>query len=509
MKETKILKPMEKNKDQSENTNRLYNSLGSARLLMFLLVCFGTFQSMLSQTDSLYRYLEIAAGNNPVVKQRFIQYKAALQKIPQAGSLSDPQLDIGVYITPMELMSGNQVADLRLMQMFPWFGVLRNAKDEMSQMANAGFEQFRDAKLQVFYDVQRTWFELYKIRQDISISEKNLEILKTIERLALIRYKTGSVSSGGSTSSRQSMPSGSSVNPQTGGAGMQGMTGSQPGSGSSTLPSSQSAGQMQSANMGAASGGSLSDLYRIQIETGDLENNIGLLKDSEQAVVARFNSFLNRPPLFEVYTSDTLMADTLAISLSTVSDSINQNNPMLKMIQFEKKSYEARRKMATGMGYPMIGLGVNYSVINSSEMSQSDMNGKDMIMPMVSITIPVYRKKYNSAKKEAELLGDAAEQNYQATLNSLQAEYYQAVQQFLDAKRRVKLYNEQSQLASRSLEIMLKSFSASASDLTDVLRVRQQKLDYELNKVAAVADLNTSVALLKRLMSSNQVKENK
>jgi outer membrane protein TolC len=500
---------MKKNKVQYKTMTRLIINLKSVQLLVFLLMCSGAIQPLFSQDDSLYKYLEIAAGNNPVVRQKFIQYKAALQKIPQAGSLSDPQLDIGVYLSPMELLSGNQVADLRLMQMFPWFGVLRNAKDEMSQMANAGFEQFRDAELQVFYDVQRTWYELYRIRQDISISEKNLDILKTIERLALIRYKTGSVSSGGSTSSRSSMPSGSSSNQSSGSSGMQGMRG-QPGSGiSSAGQSSQSAGQMQSSNMGSGAGGSLSDLYRIQIETGDLENNIGLLKNSEQTVVARFNSFLNRSPLSEVYTSDTLLADTLGIEITTVPDSINQNNPMLKMIQYEKKSYDARKRMAKGMGYPMVGLGINYSVINRSEMSQSDMNGKDMIMPMVSITLPVYRKKYNAQKKEAELLGDAAEQNYQATLNSLRTDYYQAVQQYLDAKRRLKLYDEQSQLASRSLEIMLKSFSASASDLTDVLRVRQQKLDYELNRIAAVADLNTSVALLKRLMSSNQVTETK
>jgi outer membrane protein TolC len=501
---------MEKNEIQHRYMNRLIISLKSLKLYIFLLICSGAFQPAFSQDDSLYKYLEIAAGNNPVVRQRFIQYKAALQKVPQAGSLSDPQLDIGVYLSPMELLSGNQVADLKLMQMFPWFGVLRNAKDEMSQMANAGFEQLRDAKLQVFYDVQRTWYELYRIRQDISISEKNLDILKTIERLALIRYKTGAVSSGGSTSTRSSMPSGSSSNQaSSGGSGMQGMSG-QPGSGAfSTGQASQSTGQMQSSGMESGPGGSLSDLYRIRIETGDLENNIELLKNSEQTVVARFNSFLNRPPLSEVYTSDTLLADTLGISLATVTDSINQNNPMLKMIQYEKKSYEARKRMAKGMGYPMVGVGINYSVINSSEMSQSDMNGKDMIMPMVSITLPVYRKKYNAQKKEAELLGDAAEQNYQATLNSLHTEYYQAVQQYLDAKRRVKLYGEQSQLASRSLEIMLKSFSASASDLTDVLRVRQQKLDYELNRIAAVSDLNTSVALLKRLMSSNQVTETK
>ena len=90
----------------------------------------------------------------------------------------------------MELVNGNQVADIRLMQMFPWFGVLKNARDEMSLMAKAKFELFRDAKLQVFYDVQRNWYELYKIQKDISISEKNMEILKIIERLALVKFKS-------------------------------------------------------------------------------------------------------------------------------------------------------------------------------------------------------------------------------------------------------------------------------------------------------------------------------
>ena len=63
-----------------------------------------------------------------------------MQKVPQVGSLPDPELSLGVFLSPMELVSGNQVADIRLMQMFPWFGVLKNAKDEMSLMANAKYE---------------------------------------------------------------------------------------------------------------------------------------------------------------------------------------------------------------------------------------------------------------------------------------------------------------------------------------------------------------------------------
>jgi outer membrane protein TolC len=176
-------------------------------------------------------------------------------------------------------------------------------------------------------------------------------------------------------------------------------------------------------------------------------------------------------------------------------------NPMLGMLDLEKQSIEARKKMVTRMGYPMVGLGLNYSLIGKTQfpMGPPSMNGKDMIMPMVVFTLPVYRKKYNAMQNEAELMKTATSQSYQATANSLQAEYYQAVQLYQDAKRRIKLYDIQYNLASKSLDLMLKSFTVSSSGLTDVLRIRQQTLDYELKEVEAIADFNTAVAWLKRL----------
>ncbi len=471
-------------------------------LFLFISIYFLLFPSISfsSQPDSLLKYLEIAARNNPAVLQRFTEYQAALQKIPQA-SLPDPQLDLGVFITPMELMGGNQVADMRLMQMFPWFGVLKNARDEMSLMAKAKFELFRDTKLQVYYDVRKTWYELFRIRKDISISEKNIEILRVIERLALVKYKAPSSGVSGSVPMQPVMQLQPNLSmPSNAGSGMQGMGGNQSGQGN--ISSGQAAGSMEPGSMiSAGDGTGLADLYRIQIETGDLVNNIAGLKDLEQNIVARFNSYLNRPPSAVVYTGTILLPDTLEMDLSVVTDSIQKNNPMLNMLNYEREAYQARKKMVTGMGYPMVGLGLNYSVIGRSDMATPSMNGNDMIMPMVSVTLPIYRKKYNAMREEAVLLSQANSYNYNAVSNSLNTEYYSAIQLYQDARRRIKLYEDQYLLASKTLDIMLKSFSASAVSLTDVLRVRQQTLDYELKQAEAFTDLNTARALLVRLMA--------
>jgi outer membrane protein TolC len=263
---------------------------------------------------------------------------------------------------------------------------------------------------------------------------------------------------------------------------------------------------MQSNSMGSASASSgLTDLYRIQIEIGDLENNIALLRNQQSTIIARFNSYLNRPVQSAVVVIDTLKPDTLSVSLFAVSDSMLRYNPMLGMLQYEQKSLDARKKMVARMGYPMVGLGLNYSLINKSEMSTSPMNGKDMIMPMVSLTIPINRKKYKAMRTEADLLKTATIQNYTATANSLQTEYYQAIQLYQDAQRRIKLYSNQYSLSNKTLEIMLKSFATSESGLTDILRIRQQTLDYEFKQVEAVTDYNTAIAWLKRLMAFLQI----
>ena len=127
---------------------------------------------------------------------------------------------------------------------------------------------------------------------------------------------------------------------------------------------------------------------------------------------------------------------------------------------------------------------------------------------MVKMTLPIYRKKYRSMQKEADLLSRSSAEKFSAASNDLQAEYYQAVQTYRSARRSISLYDAQYQLASKTFDLMLRSFSTNGANLTDLLRVRQQTLDYELKREEAAADLNTSVALLRRLMASSDLNQN-
>jgi outer membrane protein TolC len=362
----------------------------------------------------------------------------------------------------------------------------------MSLMANAKYESLRDSKLQTAFNIQKVWYEIYQISQQIEIAKDNHETLKSIERLAITRYKTTPTGNSAGSAPVISQNSRSNSSPQSMGSMEQANNGNI----TSNVPDAG----MNSSSMGTTgSSFGLPDIYRIQIEIGDLRNNMAYLESQLKVLVAQLNSYMNRPSGSIIVSPDTLIADSLKYPLHLVKDSMLVNNPMLAMLNFEKQSLEARKKMVSKMGYPMIGLGLNYTIIKKDEMSQEKMNGKDMVMPMISTTIPIYRKKYKSMKNEADYLIQASQSNMEATAHALEVEFEQAVQLYEDALRRRQLYDEQRKLSQKSLDIMFKKFSASSADLTDVLRFRQQVLDYGFKYTEALVDLKTSEAWINRL----------
>jgi outer membrane protein TolC len=475
--------------------NRLKNMMRrGAVVFMGLFIFMNT--PLYSVQDSLKTYMRYAIRNNPAILQKFTEYRAALEKIPQAAGLPDPELDLSYYLMPMELVNGRQIADASLMQMFPWFGVLKSAKDEMSNMALAKLEEYREESLRVLFDIESVWYDLYRARKSVELTGRNIEILEGIEEIALIRYKT----SPGSSGSFSPQPRRQGTNqPAQGGSGMPGMQTTAPGMVSQSQV--QQAMPMQDPGMGPAGGSGLAELYRIRMEAAELENSIASLKDLEKTIVAKFNLLLDRKADDPVVTTDTLSADSLAVSFAA-TDAFG-NNPMLEMIRFEKKSYEAREQMTRKMGYPMVGLGVGYSIIGKTGMAESPMNGADMLMPMISVSLPVWRKKYNAMRQEATLMSESADFRYRNTSNELLTEHYEIVRQYHDALRRIDLYHRQHELASNTLELLLTGYSVSSAGLTDILRVRQQLLDYEMRELESVTDFCKAVASLKRLMATN------
>src|SRR5690606_41804797 len=158
--------------------------------------------------------------------------------------------------------------------------------------------------------------------------------------------------------------------------------------------------------MDSGSGSGMSEVLRIQLELVQIENNIESLHAQIKAEKAKFNAFLNREVTEEINIGNEINKVIFLFGEEEALRAMETNNPMLGMITEEGLAYKAKAEMDKKMSYPMIGLGVQYMVIgktNDPMFGMGNMNGKDMIMPMVSVSMLLFRQNYISEKTECRL----------------------------------------------------------------------------------------------------------
>ena len=404
--------------------------------------------------DSLNHYLEVAALNNPGLNADFLAYKASLERVEQAGRWSDPQLDIGFFLKPMDIVGGSQVADFTLMQMFPWFGTKKAARTEATHMAQMAYEEFRESRDMLFLEVYSQWYTLSSLKQQLKNNNDNLQLLSQLEQLARQKMSTASTMSN---------------------------------------------------EMGGSSG--LSSVLRVQLEIAEIENNIESILSEIEAEKAKFNSLLNRPSEVDVMVPDTIIKVPFIFNEAEAIHEIESQNPMLGMIVEEEQAYRAKSEKDKKMSYPMLGIGLQYMVIGKSSSPTMDqnnhngMNGMDMVMPMVSISLPIYRNKYKAKQRESRYMWESAQEKYNNILNSLQSDLFKFKHQFDNAERQIALYQKQKNLALTAYQLILQEFVTAKSDLTNVIEVQRQLLDYKIKEAEAIADYNIKVAEINSLRS--------
>lgn len=464
--------------------------------------------------DSLSHYLEAAATGHPSLNSYFLAYRAALQKITQAGAYPDPELEMGMFLEPMEIIGGRQVAEFKLMQMFPWFGTRKAAESEATHMARMAFEKFRETRDNLFLEVSTQWYRLCSLKQKLLNYQQNRALLLNLEQLALRKFSSPSgASSGGSVGSELSSPVQPSSSVGTGGMSSMPSMGWNVASQSAAqrIGGSMSSSGGMSGSMNSGSSEGMSNVLRIQLEIAGINNSIESVRSELEAEKARFNALLNRGATSQVAVPDTFGQVVFLFDTDSILSQIGNQSPMLAMLQEEERVYQSKAEMDKKMGYPMFGVGMQYMLNQESRnpmFSMDNMNGKDMLMPMISVTIPVVRDKYRARQLESSYLEQAARERYTQTFNTLAAEWYKTKHLLDDASRKIALYTQQSELAQTTANLTVREFIAGKTNLSDVILIHRQLLDYQLNKAEAVAEYNTMASAVKRLLSFSETEQN-
>lgn len=387
--------------------------------------------SSLSFAQSLEEYFKMAADNNPGLKAVYYEYEAALQKVPQVSTLPDPVFSFGYFVSPVETRVGPQKVRFSLTQMFPWFGTLKAQGNAAALMAEAKFQSFIDARNKLYLQVASAYYPLYEWKDWIRIEQENISILESYKNIATQKYKTGT--------------------------------------------------------------GAMVDVLRVDIMLKDAQTNLYILRDKEKPLLTAFNKLLNRYENELVQISDTLKSDILTDDFR--KDSLIDSNPKLKALDLKFQSSKAAEVAAQKQGLPRIGIGLDYVVVGEGQNSTMSDNGKDVFMPMVSVSIPIFRRKYNASVKEARLMQESYTYQKQEVANTLISEYEMVRFQVQQQLQLLSLYEQQIQTSQQSLNLLFTSYGNSGKEFEEVLRMQQQLLKYR--KMTSTALVQYHIALEK------------
>jgi len=392
--------------------------------------------------SSLEEMLIYAALNNPELRAAFEEWKASLEKVPQLRSLPDPKLQYGYFIRKVETRVGAQRQKFGISQSLPFPSKLHLKADAALEEAEKKRQNFELLKLNLLTSVKKNYMEYYYITQAIKITGENIQLLKQMEGVAQTAYKVGKAP--------------------------------------------------------------FSSVIKAQLELGKLENRIQSLKDMKRPQEAKINALLSRSTL-EPLPMPKLPVDVLSeISPNKSSRLLLDHNPELRILELEIARNKTLVSLAKKNHLPDISVGLDYIDTDDAMMSDVTDSGKNPILAMVSISIPLWFHKYKAGVREAEA-------NYQASLdkrknreNQLVAELDMAHFAARDADRKINLYkNTLIPKAREALEVARKAFTTGKGDFLELVDSERALLEFDLNLERARTDKGKYLAEIEKLTGKN------
>ena len=233
----------------------------------------------------------------------------------------------------------------------------------------------------------------------------------------------------------------------------------------------------------------LVDVLRVDIMIKEAQTNLEILNKQEPALKSWLNSILNRKYDEKIEMVQEL--NVIELPLGYRKESI-ATNPLLQELELKKQASEVGIEIARKQGLPNFGVGVEYVFMGSGMNNE----GKDMIMPMLTVSLPIFRKKYNAAVSEAKLMQESYSFQKEASENKLNGTYYKLVFELEKERDLLKLYEGQVTTLSKSLNLLFSYYSNSNKDFEEVLRMQQELLKYQKMQLSSTSTFYIKLAEL-------------
>lgn len=225
------------------------------------------------------------------------------------------------------------------------------------------------------------------------------------------------------------------------------------------------------------------DVLRLQMRKNELRQLKEVLAQEYLSEQTFLNKLLNRDKDVEISVVDELSIPSEIISVSLSDLSLHP-----ELIKYDKlyASVEQSELLNQKESNSMIGFGLDYIYVEKRPGMDFSDNGKDVLMPMVSLAIPIFNKKYKSQSRQNELKQLEIQTEKQERQNKLESALDRALKERLSAEISYKTQTMNLNQSRDAEQILIKSYESGTIDFNDVLDIQELQLKFQLNQIESI-----------------------
>ncbi|WP_439847405.1 TolC family protein [Mesonia mobilis] len=237
------------------------------------------------------------------------------------------------------------------------------------------------------------------------------------------------------------------------------------------------------------------DVLKLQIRQNEISEQRELLMGDELAMESKFNNLLHQEeqPIM-VEDSITIPAEEPMLTLEDL-----ELHPELEKYDQLFLSIKKSTALNQAEALPSVGIGLDYIAVEERPNMNFNGNGKDIFMPMLSVSIPIFNNKYKSVERQLDIQQNELKAQKENRKNELDSRLKEALQQRISARISYQTQQKNIEQAKDAEAILLKQYETDTLDFQDVLDIQELQLKFQLKQVEAIKNYYLQTAIINYL----------
>jgi len=388
--------------------------------------------------------ISLAFERNQGLKAAKKEWESTLEAYSQVTQLEDILNQFSSFIKDIDIKAVPMLHKMSVKKRFPYPGAMTLKGNIVEKEVQIAKEKYNIALRDTIVDIKKTFYEWVYVLEEIGITRGNLTLLKELESVASIHFRTGK--------------------------------------------------------------NGFSDVIKAQIKISKMDNDLKTLREQEKVAKAKIAQHLDLPLKTKFGKPSEIKKAFISLSTEELYKTALKNEQKLKLIQAKVEKSNLAIELAEKMSYPNLSLGYAYFE-NRKGNKVGAAKTEEPFNERPNIKTHLWFGKDDAYIREARLKYQSLLSKHESHKNMIRFNISEHYFHLDKAKREILLYEDSLlALAQKALDVAVAEYQTGKADFLGLLDAQTTLLEFQHDLQKARRDYGQSLAMMEQAVGIILVK---